>query len=124
MRTKTLWIKEEYLALIRAGRKTVEVRVGYTNIARLQPGDRLLLNSEDLYTIQGVRRYTDFDEMLRHEDPAAIAPGFPPGELLPALRALYPAEKEALGVIALELAPAPSDGEQPPDDLKTQTSAP
>ena len=32
MRTKTLWIKDEYLQLILAGRKTIEVRVGYSNI--------------------------------------------------------------------------------------------
>ena len=44
VRTKTLWIKEEYLGAILAGRKTVEVRVAYPNIARLQLDDRLLLN--------------------------------------------------------------------------------
>lgn len=43
MRTKTLWIKDGYLQFILAGRKTVEVRVGYSNIARLQAGDRLML---------------------------------------------------------------------------------
>ena len=32
MRTKTLWIKDEYLRLILTGLKTVEVRVGYSNI--------------------------------------------------------------------------------------------
>ena len=33
------------------------------------------------------------------------APGVPPGELLETLRAIYPREKEALGVVALEIAP-------------------
>jgi ASC-1-like (ASCH) protein len=46
MRTKTLWIKDEYLQLILAGRKTIEVRVGYSNIVRLQVGDRVSLNEQ------------------------------------------------------------------------------
>lgn len=32
MRTKTLWIKDEYFQQILSGRKTVEARVGYSNI--------------------------------------------------------------------------------------------
>lgn len=118
-RTKTLWIREPYLSQILAGRKTVEVRVGYDSIRRLQSGYRLKLNDRYLVTIRRVSHYADFEEMLAHEDPATIAPG-PPGppgqgpssasgqalqadELLAALRQLYPAEKEALGAVALEV---------------------
>jgi ASC-1-like (ASCH) protein len=103
MRSKTLWIKDEYLQLILQGRKKVEVRVGYSNIARLQVGDRLLLNEQYPYVIQRVGRYGDFEELLAHEDPAAIAPDVPPAQLLGALRAIYPPEKEALGAVALEI---------------------
>ena len=105
MRTKSLWIKDEYLALILEGRKTIEVRVGYSNITRLQAGDRLLLNDQHSYTIFNIERYADFEELLQNEDPDAIAPGFTPERLLSALRAIYPAEKEALGVIALHIQP-------------------
>ncbi|MBM3190860.1 MAG: ASCH domain-containing protein, partial [Chloroflexi bacterium] len=42
-RVKTLWIRDEYLQQILAGRKTVEVRVGYANIRRLRTGDALML---------------------------------------------------------------------------------
>ena len=45
-RTKALWVREPYLAQILAGRKTIEVRVGYDNIQRLQPGDPIRLNDE------------------------------------------------------------------------------
>ena len=55
MHMKTLWIKDEYLQLILAGCKTIEVRVGYSNIEKLH--------------------------------------------------AIYPPEKEALGVAALEIEP-------------------
>jgi ASC-1-like (ASCH) protein len=103
MRTKTLWIKDEYLRLILAGRKTVEVRVGYRNITRLQVGDRLLLNDQHPFVIRRIGHYASFEELLAHEDATAIAPDVPPGGLLEGLRAIYPPEKEALGVVALEI---------------------
>jgi ASC-1-like (ASCH) protein len=93
---KTLWVREPYLGQLLAGRKTVEVRVGYDNIRRLQPGDRLNLNDRHLFAIRRVGRYADFEELLAHEDPASIAPDLPPDQLLAALRQLYPPEREAL----------------------------
>jgi putative hydrolase of the HAD superfamily len=117
-KVKTLWVREPYLSQILAGRKTVEVRVGYDNILRLRPGDQLKLNDEHLVTIRRIGRYADFEELLAHEDPAAIAPdpssssgqGLPAGDLLAAIRSLYPPEKERLGAIALELARVPPVG--------------
>ena len=103
MRTKALWIKDEYLQMILAGRKTIEVRVGYSNITRLQAGDRLLLNGRHPYIIRRIGRYASFEELLSREDPASIAPGMTAPVLLNALRATYPADKEALGVIAFEI---------------------
>jgi phosphoglycerate dehydrogenase-like enzyme len=106
MHTKTLWIKEEYLQQIRDGRKTIEIRVGYSNISRLQAGDLLMVNDEDRYIIRRIGRYANFETMLAHENMAAIAPDTPSDELLGQIRAIYPREKEELGVIALEIAPA------------------
>lgn len=103
MRTKTLWIKDEYLRLILQGRKTVEVRVGYSNITRLQVGDRLSLNDQHPFIIKRIGRYDDFEELLAHEDPTAIAPDLPPDQLLDVMRAIYMPEKEALGAVALEI---------------------
>lgn len=103
---KTLWIKDEYLAQILAGRKTVEVRVAYSNIARLEAGASLLLNEAHHYVIRRIDRYADFEELLRREDAQAIAPDVPADELLARMRAIYPPEKEALGAVALELEPA------------------
>lgn len=96
--TKTLWIREPYLAQILAGRKTIEVCVGYEKIQRLQPGDRLKLND-----IHQVSHYANFEDMLARESPASIAPDLPPGEFLATVRQIYPPEKEALGVVALQL---------------------
>jgi putative hydrolase of the HAD superfamily len=104
-RVKALWVRQPYLAAILAGRKTVEVRVGYAKIRRLQPGERLLLNGEHERIVRRVSAYADFAEVVAHEDPQAIAPELPPADLLATLRELYPPAKEALGAFALELQP-------------------
>ncbi len=102
--TKTLWVKDEYLQQILSGRKTVEVRVAYSNIARLEPGDGLLLNGRYPYSITAIRRYPDFEALVAAEDAAAIAPDLSGRQaLLAACRAIYPPEKEALGVVALQI---------------------
>jgi len=109
---KVLWIKQPYLEQILAGAKTIEVRVGYPNILRLRAGDPLKLNDQHVVTIRRIARYDSFADLLAHEDPARIAPGLSPDELLAALREIYPPEKEALGVVALELASPEVKGEQ------------
>jgi HAD superfamily hydrolase (TIGR01549 family) len=103
IRAKALWIRQPYLSQILDGRKTVEVRVGYDNILRLKPGDRLKLNDQYLVTVRRVGLYADFEELLAHEDPVAIAPDQSSDELLGSLRRIYSPEKEALGTVALEL---------------------
>ncbi len=102
-REKVLWIREPYLQQILAGRKTVEVRVAYSNLLRLEPGDFLRLNDQHRVRIRRIGRYADFEELLVAEDPRAIAPDLPPEELLSRIREIYPPEKEALGAIALEV---------------------
>lgn len=108
MRAKTLWIKDEYLQEILTGRKDIEVRVGYSNIVRLQVGDILRLNDRYPYVITRIGRYGSHEDLLEHEDPARIAPGASHETLLAALRDIYPPEKEGLGDIALEISPASS----------------
>lgn len=102
-RPKVLWIKEAYLAQILAGHTTVEVRVGYPNILRLRPGSPLRLNDAHPARVRRVAVYPDFATLVRAEGAACIAPGLSADELLAALRALYPPDKEALGAVALEI---------------------
>lgn len=109
-RQKTLWVKTEYLQAILDGRKTIEVRVGYANIRRLQAGDILLLNQQYPYRIRRIHLYPDFETLIAQEPAERIAPGLSSEELIAALRALYSPEKEALGAVAIELEPAPPDG--------------
>lgn len=100
---RTLWIKYEYLQQILVGDKTVEVRVGYPNILRLKVGDTVHLNQRYAATIRRIARYASFVELLANEAAGSIAPGISEETLLSALRSIYPPDKEALGVIALEL---------------------
>jgi ASC-1-like (ASCH) protein len=105
-RVKTLWVREEYLQQILSGRKSVEVRVAYQNITRLEPGDVLLLNEQHPYVVVDIRRYPDFEALVAAEDPATIAPDLPGrADLLAACRAIYPPDKETLGAVALEIRP-------------------
>ncbi len=105
MKTKTLWIRDEFLEPILAGKKTLEIRVAYSNITRLEPGDRVLFNERYPFKIHRIARYENFEKLLANESAEAIRPGLPPDQLLGALRAVYPADKEALGVVALEIEP-------------------
>lgn len=105
MYTKTLWIKDEYLAHILAGRKTIEVRVGYANVRRLEVGDRLLLNDQHPYIIRRIGSYASFEALLAAEDASVIAPDVAPEDLMTALCAIYPPEKTKLGILALEIQP-------------------
>ena len=100
---KTLWIKRQFLEEILAGRKTVEVRVGYRNILELKPGMTLMLNDEHEMKIKDVRRYPTFSAMAEAEEADRIVPGMSKGELVQVLKSLYPPFKEKLGVLAIEL---------------------
>lgn len=105
-RTKLLWVRDEYLQHILEGRKTIEVRVAYSNIARLEPGDVLLLNQRHPYRVVSVRRYPDFEAMAAAEDVTRVAPDLADrAALVAACRAIYPPDKEQLGVVALEITP-------------------
>jgi len=110
VRTKTLWVRDEYLQDILTGRKDIEVRVGYSNIVRLQVGDVLRLNDRYPYVITRIGQYGSHEALLEIEEPQRIAPGMSHEELLAALRDIYPPEKEVLGVIAFEIKPSDDAG--------------
>lgn len=100
---KILWIKRQFLEEILAGRKTLEVRVGYSNIRQLKPGMQLLLNGEYPVRIKAIRRYDSFERMAMKEDVEKIVPGRAKEEVLQILKAIYPPFKEKLGVFVIEL---------------------
>lgn len=110
---RELNIRKEYLELIAGGTKTIEVRVGYPSIRRIQEGQDLTFVSGEQRVPTRVKRvteYSSFDEMLDHEDPLSIGGelGESKEELLSVIRGIYPLEKERLGVLALEIEPEES----------------
>ncbi|MFI9846676.1 ASCH domain-containing protein [Nonomuraea sp. NPDC051941] len=103
---RELRIRKPYFDLIASGVKTVEVRVAYARMHKIQPGQDLdFVCGEERLPAQVVRvaRYTSFEEMLENEDPIAIGGdlGKNPQELLAVIRSIYPPEKERLGVLAI-----------------------
>ncbi|MFE3149120.1 ASCH domain-containing protein [Streptomyces sp. NPDC059218] len=99
-------IYKQYYDLIAAGLKTIEVRVAYTSMKGIKEGDQIRFtcrNEATLTRVKRVAQYTSFMEMFGHESAAAINPTATPVEQLRAIRDIYPAEKEALGVLAIEV---------------------
>ncbi|MFG1702501.1 ASCH domain-containing protein [Nonomuraea sp. M3C6] len=101
-------IRKPYFDLIASGVKTVEVRVAYASMRKIQPGQELgfVSGDERLRTrVIRVSEYETFEGMLAHEDPVAIGGdlGKNPQELLAVIRGIYPPEKERLGVLAIGL---------------------
>lgn len=105
---KDMNLRKPYLRLIADGIKTVEVRVAYESMKKIRPGMEILFRSGDeefLTSVKNVRTYSSFEEMLDHEDMHAIGGdlGESREDLLDAIRDIYPPEKEALGVLAIEI---------------------
>lgn len=105
-KVRVMSIYKQYLDLIASGEKTVEVRVGYPSMRRVTPGQLVRFVSGDeqcLTRVTRVTEYSSFEAMLDQEDPTAIGAVASREELLKAIRSIYPPEKEALGVLAIEV---------------------
>jgi len=101
-------VKQHFLDLIRKGDKTLEVRVGYSAIKSIQPGERINLMSRadhQIIRVLDVRTYQSFDEMFNFEQSERIVPGMSFDETKKLLKEIYPPEKEKLGIIVLEITP-------------------
>ncbi len=99
-------VKSRYFNLIKAGEKTLEVRVGYDNIRTIQPGERIILSThsdEMTIRVNGVRTYASFTDMIKVENAQLIAPGLDRDAVLALLKEIYPPDKEKLGVIVLDI---------------------
>ena len=58
--------------------------------------------------VKNVRKYANFAEMIVREDFRRIIPGLTAEEILETLRHIYTAEKEALGVVVIDIRPIES----------------
>lgn len=101
-------IKKPYYDAIMSGRKTLEVRVGYSSIKRLRVGELLQLETNyasGAVRIKAIRIYRSFTKLLAAEDWYQIVPqAKDKAEALQLLQKIYPPRKEKLGVYAIEVA--------------------
>lgn len=98
-------IFRQYFDLIKSGRKTIEVRVGYSSMRSIKKGMRVRFNNDPQCEcmVTRVTIYSSFAEMMSREDPHKINPAASAEQQLAEIRRIFPKEKEALGVIVYEL---------------------
>ncbi|MBB2912992.1 ASC-1-like (ASCH) protein [Streptosporangium becharense] len=105
-RARHMNLYRRYFDLVVSGRKAIEVRVQYANLRNLAAGQYIRFacgTDECLVQVKRVARYTSFEEMLDTEGPANVNPDSPREEQLANIRRIYGPEKEALGVLAIEI---------------------
>jgi ASC-1-like (ASCH) protein len=105
-RAREMPIYKRYFDLIASGAKTIEIRAAYPSNQRLAAGSllRFVCRDEECLTrIIRIATYRSFDDLFTHEDPAKVNPTASRAEQLVNVRLIYPADKEALGVMAIEV---------------------
>jgi ASC-1-like (ASCH) protein len=105
-RARLIRIYRKYFDLITSGSKTIELRVGYSSMRRIKPGQLLRFVSQNescLTRVVAVREYATFDKLFQQEDWKRINPDLPLDEQIKEVRRIFPREKEALGVLAIEI---------------------
>ncbi|MET8544536.1 ASCH domain-containing protein [Kitasatospora sp. NPDC004799] len=105
-RPRDMPVHRQYFDLIASGEKTVEVRVAYESMKRIEPGDLVNFTCREsscLTRVTRIGRYRTFEEMFGTERVEAVNPRATEAEQLEAIRAIYPPHKEALGVLTFEV---------------------
>ncbi len=107
LRVHHMGLEEEYLELIKEGKKTVEGRVKDDKRVRIKPGDKILFNRRLLVEVVDVREYDSFEEMLREEGLENVLPNVDSiEEGVEVYRRFYSSGKEKMfGVLAIEVRP-------------------
>ncbi|HEX4103916.1 MAG TPA: GNAT family N-acetyltransferase [Candidatus Paceibacterota bacterium] len=102
-------VKPRFINLARSRKKTLEVRVGYDNINRIQVGERIRFVSHEStldIRVKAIRRYPTIALLLDKEPWEKIAPDLSSKEeTFQLLKQIYPSEKEKLGMVVLEIDP-------------------
>ncbi|MFJ3229775.1 ASCH domain-containing protein [Streptomyces sp. NPDC086787] len=112
-RRHDLNLYRRYFELVAAGSKTIEVRVKYPHLADMAADDTIRFRIKGTAEVCDVRvlrvtEYEDFEALLDGEGPATVNPTSPRDEQLKNIREIYPPEKEALGVLAIEMELVPA----------------
>jgi ASC-1-like (ASCH) protein len=106
IRVREMNLYRRYFDLVTDGTKTVEVRVCYPNLDDLAEGDHIRFicgRDECLTRVRRVARYDSFEALLDAEGPEKVNPASARDQQLASIRQIYAPEKEALGVLAIEI---------------------
>jgi ASC-1-like (ASCH) protein len=103
-RAHEMGIYKRYFDLIASGQKTTEIRVNDASRRRLAEGSLIRFRCRDeevLTRVTRINRYASFEDMFDHEAVASVNPTATREQQLANIRQIYPAEREALGVLAI-----------------------
>ena len=105
-RVRSMPIYKRFFDMIAAGTKTVEIRVAYSSMKKIQVGQgmRFECRAEQCLTkVKRITQYASFEELLASERLSAINPTISKDEQLKELRKIFTPDKESLGVLAIEI---------------------
>ncbi|MFA6322385.1 MAG: ASCH domain-containing protein [Candidatus Buchananbacteria bacterium] len=98
-----LYVKDFVLRFIHDGSKDLEVRLASRAFQKIKAGDIIIFNGTCRRKIKAVRHYLSFAELVEHEDPSRIMPGFSQHQLLEGLNGIYGRAAKHNGVLVFEL---------------------
>lgn len=98
-------IKKEYFRQLESGEKTLEIRVGYSQIKKVRENDTITFENygKNEFLVKRVAVYDSFSRMLEVEGVERVLPGMTSGGAERTLQSIYPKDREALGVYVFEL---------------------
>lgn len=106
MTKKHVWrVKKEYFHQLKKGEKSLEIRVGYSQIKKVREGDTITFENygKNEFDVKRVSVYDSFERMLQVEGVDRVLPGMTFKGALRTLQEIYPKDKESLGVYVFEL---------------------
>ena len=106
MTKKHVWrVKKEYFRQLKNGEKDLEIRVGYSQIKKVQQGDTITFENygPNEFVVKRVAVYDSFERMLEVEGVNRVIPGMTFEGALRTLEKIYPKDRESLGVYVFEL---------------------
>lgn len=103
MQTHNFDVSKASIIQIQNGKKDLEVRTSWNYHSQIKVGDLISFNYLIHCRVVGIRKYKDFDEMLKSENPERVLPGSTSDQVLASLRQLNSRNYEALGVIVFQI---------------------
>jgi ASC-1-like (ASCH) protein len=103
---KEISVRQEFLKMIKYGRKTMEVRIAYPDLDGISAGDHIRFRSsrdEVIVRVKAVRRRRSISEIIEKENISKIAPQVPQIHLRQLARQLFSESHiEKHGLLAIE----------------------